>query len=749
MEKSIFVIKRSGQREPFSPVKIKRILKWASEGVEDIDFEEISKYFEFNYSADGITTENLHKSLIDSCLDLISEDTPNYQIVAGRLLNYSLRKKVWGGINPPRLIDLVKQNIKLGYYDPDILNQYSVRDINKINEFIDHNRDLNFTHSGIKQMMDKYLIQNRETKELFETPQFAYILVAMTLFSKEKENRLQWIKKAYNYFSAFKINLATPVVAGARTTLKSYASCALFDVGDSMTSIGSHDYLFKKASAARYGLGFNISRMRPINAKIRAGEVLHTGLVPYLKNFEAGIKSCMQNSIRGASGTVFINWWHLQIEDILCLKNNSLPDERAVRFLDYCLCFSKLLRDRIKAKENITLFNPNEVPELVENFGLQGWDEMYTKREGDTNISKKVIPAIELMRLYAKERLATGRIYSLDVDNINAQTPYNERIGQSNLCLEVLQPTKPSEKWDDENAQIGVCVLGAINALNVLDDEFEDVCEVAVRMLDNLIEYQDYFDLAAKNFAIKYRSLGIGVLNFAAYMADKKTKYDDENAPNVAAEFAEKLSYYTIKASIKLAKERGVFEFFDKTKWKDGSLPTDRYNRNVDNFVNTQLKLDWELLRADLLKYGIRNSTLTAAMPVDSSSLISSSTSGLEPIRDYITSKESKAGKLIFIAPKIKENKEFYTLAFDLRSTDSLAKVYAAINKFCCMSISANTYLNINHYDNKEIPLSVIVRDTLFFFEIGGKTQYYCNTYDGGGSEENIQDDCSSGACKL
>lgn len=750
MQKNIYVVKRSGEKEPFQPSKIKRILKWATENIKDIDFDQIAQHFEFNYTADGITTENIHKSLIDSCLDLISEDNPDYQIVAGRLLNYALRKKVWGGINPPRLIDLIRSNTKLGYYDKLILEKFSTKEINKINEFIDHNRDLNFTHSGIKQLIDKYLVQDRETKEVFETPQFVYVLVAMTLFANEKNDRLNWIKKAYDYFSMFKINLATPVIAGARTPLRSFASCALFSVGDSLNSIGTHDFLFKKASASRYGLGFNISKIRPLNSKIRQGDVLHTGLVPYLKSFESGIKSCHQNGIRGASGTVFINWWHQQVEDVLVLKNNSLPDERAVRFLDYCLGFSNLFLDRIKTKSDITLFNPKEVPELVDNFGKPEWNEMYLAREKDTTISKKTIPAMELMRTYAKERLSTGRIYSLNVDNINSQSPYNECVTQSNLCMEVVQPLKSSEKWNDENALIGVCILSAVNALNVKDEEFEDVCSVTVRMLDNLIDYQSYFDLAAENFAKKYRSLGIGALNFAAYLADKKVKYEDDIAPTVAAQFAEKVSYYSIKASIQLAKEKGVFEFFDKTKWKDGSLPIDRYNKNVDKFVDSNLNLDWESLRSDLLKYGIRNSTLTAYMPVESSSVISGSTSGLEPIRDYIVSKTSKAGALISVAPKIKENKKFYTLAFDIKDTQILAKIYAAINKFTCMSISANTYLNVAHYENKEIPLSTIVLDTIRFFEMGGKTQYYCNTEDSAGSEDNYSDSgCSSGACTL
>lgn len=749
MNNKIFVVKRSGETEEFNVKKIKKVVDWAIKDLNDVHTDQIIKYFDFNYTSDGISTEQIHNSLIDTCLDLISVDTPDYQYVAGRLLNYSIRKKVWGGANPPRLIDLIKQNTKLGYYSPSILEKYSVKDINKINEFIKHDRDFDFTHGGIKQMVDKYLVQNRSTKEIFESPQFVYALVSMTLFQGEKKDRLEWVKRAYDGFSTFKINLATPVLAGARTPLKSYASCALFAVDDTLDSICAHDYLFKKASAARYGLGFDISRLRPLNAKIRNGDVLHTGLVPYLKNFEAGIKSCHQNGLRGASGTVFINWWHMQVEDVLVLKNNALPDELSVRHLDFCLVFSKLLRERIKTNQKVSLFNPHECPELIERFGYHDWDDLYLKRENDDSVSRKVISARSLGALFAKERLGTGRVYAMDIDNVNDQSPYNEQVTQSNLCVEVLQPTHPSHKWNDENGMIGVCILSGINALNVSDDEFESICEVTVRMLDNLIDYQDYFDTAAGRFAKKYRSLGIGTLNFAAYLADKHVKYDDIDAPNVAAEFAEKLSYYTIKASIGLAKERGAFEYLDKTKWKEGSLPIDRYSRTVDEFVTTPLALDWEALRKDLIKFGIRHSTLTAYMPVESSSVVSGSTSGVEPIRDYIISKTSKAGKVISVAPRLKKNKHFYSLAFDLTSNDYLGKVYAAINKFTCMSISANTYINVSHFENKQVPLSTIIKDTLNFFDWGGKTQYYNNTEDGSGESEMNESGCAGGACSL
>jgi ribonucleotide reductase alpha subunit len=993
MNKEIFVIKRSGEKEKFNPSKIKKVLKWACVGL-DVDADKVLEHFEFNYTSDGISTINIHKSLIEACLDLISIESPDYQYVAGRLLNYSLRKSVWGGNNPPRLIDIIKTNVKLGNYDKSLLENYTAKEINKINEFIDHNRDFDFTHGGIKQMMDKYLVQNRKTGEIFETPQFAYVLVAMTLFAKEEKDRLDWIKKAYDSYSTWKINLATPVIAGARTPLRSFASCALFAVDDSLDSIGATDYLLKKASASRYGLGLDISRIRPVGAAIRHGDVLHTGLVPYLKNFESGIKSCHQNGIRGSSATVFINWWHAQVEDVIVLKNNALPDERAVRFLDYCLVFSDLLINRVKNKQNITLFNPHETPELQENFGLPCWDEMYLKREQDPTVYKKVIPAISLMTLYAKERLGTGRIYSMHIENSNKYSPFLEKIGQSNLCvsgdqrvvtshglltakdlyenygdltvfnnnksvksskmhliannsdvytirlenglshtitdyhkvlirtsksgdpivtedremkdltigdyvaiqtkkgifgtlslndlenlpkspscidtdktkipdyywkaneatqkmyilslrhvdentppssfyitstsksfleelqilslnlgfsttidnsnftiangqdcyrlsfsfseerdgfskivsieykgkedvycisvdhedkhfvcngiithncMEILHPTIPSQKWNDEDAYIGVCILAGINALYVKKDEFESICEIAVRQLDNLISYQTYFDKAAENFAKKYRSLAIGTLNFAGLLAEKGIRYDTPEAAKAAAELAEKISYYSIKASIKLAKERGAFEFFNKTKWSNCELPIDRYCENIDQYIDPP-KLDWESLRDDLKKYGIRNSTLTGYMPVESSSVISGSTSGIEPIRDYIVSKTSKAGKVVVVAPNLKRDFVNYSLAFDL-PIEAMQLVYAAFSKYTCMAISANNYVNVSHYENKQVPLSVVVKDTLAYFNLGGKTQYYFNTEDDSG--EDSGSGCSSGACSI
>lgn len=750
MSISINIIKRNGRKEQFDFKKIKKIISWATNGIEDVSGDAVFDNSKISFY-EGITSKEIHSTVIESAVNLISIEEPNYQYVAGRLLNYSLRKEVWGSKSAPRLIDLVKTNVERGFYDKQLLEKYSVKELNKINDFIEHDRDFLFTHGGIKQLMDKYLVQNRKTKEIVETPQFLYALVAATLFiNEDKDVRLKWVKKAYDYFSSFKINLATPVLAGARTPLQSYASCALFNVDDTLDSIGAHDYLFKKASASRYGLGLNVSRIRPINAKIRNGDVLHTGLVPYLKNFESGIKSCHQNGIRGASGTVFVNDWHPQVEEVVVLRDNALPDDRAVRHLDYSVCMSRLFIERMKKNEDYTLFNPHEVKELTNKFGLEESRKLYLDAEKNPELETKVkINARKLMTTIAKQRLETGRIYTSFVENMNEHNPFKEAIQQQNLCQEVAQPTISSQKWNDPNALVGVCILAAINPYDIKDDvEFEDVASVAVRMLDNLIDIQGYFDLAAKNFATKYRSLAIGTLNFAAYMARNKTLYIDKEAPNVAARLAEKISYYTIKASIGLAKERGKLEFYEKTKWADGILPIDHYKKTIDEFVTEPLNLDWEILRTELKQHGIRNSTLTAYMPVESSSVVSGSTSGIEPIRDYMVSKLSRMGKTIVIAPDVKKYKDYYTLAFDMKNNDGLLKVYAAINKFTDMAISANTYVNVAHYENKQIPLSVIVQDICKAENWGLKSLYYNNCEDGSHTKEE-ESSCAGGACKL
>lgn len=620
MNKEIYIKKRTGQLEKFNADKINRVLQWATENIKGVSFEEVAMNAHLSFF-DGMSTSDVHKLLIESAANLITEESSNYQYVASRLLNYQLRKDVWGGKNPPKLYDIVKENISNLVYDENIVLWYTKREFDKIDEFIKHDRDFNFTYAGIKQLCDKYLVQNRSTKKTYETPQFAYMLIAMTFFKDyDKENRLDYIKRAYNYFSKHKINLPTPIMAGVRTVLKSYASCSLFTLDDTLKSIFANNSAVGFATAGRYGIGINLSRLRATNAPIRSGEVIHTGPIPFLKTFESTVKSCHQNGIRGGSATANFAWFHYDIMDILVLKNNQGTDDNRVRKLDYCIGLDKLIFERFLQNKDVTLFSYHECPSLWNNFGLPGFRELYEEAESNKNIKfKKKVSARELMGLLAKERLETGRIYTMFVDHANEHGSWLDQVDTSNLCVEINHPLIPINDVNDKNGEIGVCILAALNWLEIKDDnELESVCDVIVRMLDSLIDHQDYFVPAAENFAKKRRSLGVGISNLAALLAKNGIKYWDVDAPNFVSKWMEKTSYYLIKASVQMARELGKCEKFDRTKFSQGILPIDTYKRDIDEFITEKLHCDWESLRDDINKYGMRHSTLTACMPVES-----------------------------------------------------------------------------------------------------------------------------------
>jgi ribonucleoside-diphosphate reductase alpha chain len=731
MKKSMTVKKRSGEIERFDADKINKVLMWACLDIADTSFEEVAMNANLSFF-DGISSKDVHNTLIEAAAGLISEEKPQYQYVASRLMNYQLRKEVWGGRNAPKLIDFVKENIKAGVYDPDILKWYDEREFHKLDEYLKHDRDFNFAYAGIKQLCDKYLVQNRTTKRIFETPQFAYILIAMTLFKGYKENRLQYVKKAYNYFSQHKINLPTPIMAGVRTTLKSYASCALFTVDDNLNSIFANNSAVGMATANRYGIGMNISRIRAVNSPVKGGMVSHTGPVPFLKMYESTVKSCHQNGIRGGSATVNAAWFHHDIEDILVLKNNAGTDDNRVRKLDYCIGFDRVFYDRVLKNEKITLFSYHEVPELWNNFGMPNFKDLYEAAEKNNKLKfKKTMNARDLFLLFSKERVETGRIYLMNVDHANSHGSWLEQVDTSNLCLEVNHPLIPITDINDQNGEIGVCILSALNLLEVSKDEMEPVCDVIVRMLDELIDHQDYFVPAAANFAKRRRSLGVGVTNLAAYLADLGVKYYDKAAPNKAAAIMEQVSFHLIKASVELAKEKGACEKFDKTKFSKGILPIDTYCKSIDEFVTEKLHCDWESLRKDIKQYGMRHSTLTAIMPVESSSVIQSSTNGIEPPRSLISQKRSKAGIIPVVVPNIRNKKNDYTLAFEMPNNQGYLKVVAALQKFTDMSISTNLYYNVNRYPNKIPNQTELLGDIMLAYKYGIKNLYYTNTFDG------------------
>lgn len=752
MAKDISIKKRNGKTEKFSADKINRVLQWAVEDLKDVSFEAVAMNAHLNFF-DGMESKDIHSTLIESAASLISEENPNYQFVAGRLLNYQLRKSVWGSNVPPSLLSLTKSNVSLGLYDPEILKWYDEKEFDKINEFIKHDRDFDISYAGVRQLCDKYLVQNRATKKIYETPQFLYILVAMTFFKSYKENRLEYIKKAYDCFSKFKINLATPIMSGARTNLKSYASCCLISIDDTLNSIFNSNTAVGLATASSYGIGISQSRIRATNSPVRGGVVIHPGPIPFAKVFESTVKASFQNS-RGGSATNNFAWFHSDIQEILVLKNNAGTDDNRVRKLDYCIGLDKVILDRFIKDEDVTLFSYHECPELWDNHGLPSFKALYEAAENNKNIKfKKKIKARELMMLLAKERLETGRIYVLFVDHANEHGSWKGHVDMTNLCVEVINKVKPIQSIDDPNGEIGICVLAALNWLTINSEkEMSDACDIAVRTLDALIDHQNYFVPAAANFCKKRRSIGVGVTNLAGYLANYGIKYFDKEAPNAVARKMEQMAYYLTKSSVQLAKEFGPCEKYNETKYSDGVLPIDNYKKDVDDFVTVPLEMDWDSIRSDLAKHGIRHSTLMCNMPAEASSIVQSSTNGIEPPRSLISYKGSKTSVVPVVVPNIDKNKKNYTLAFDMPSNEGYLKVAAAMQKFIDMSMSTNTYYVPSRYPSNTVPAEVVLRDILTAYKYGIKSLYYANTDDGNfqsASSSFTKEEGCGDACKI
>ncbi len=742
----INVTKRNGEVVPFDIEKVHRVIGWAIDGYTNVSVSDVEMNAKLNLY-EGITTEKIHEALIKSASNLISLENPNYQYVAARLLNYSLRKQVWGESEPPRLFDHINYCILNNSYDKDILANYSESEIHKLGKYIKHNRDDSFTYSGLQQLVDKYLIKNRSSGVIYETPQFAYMLIAMIGFQKyPKETRLDYVKKFYDALSLFKLNLPTPIMAGVRSSIRQYASCTLFDCDDSLDSIFATLTGVGHYSAKRAGIGINTGRIRPINSYIRGGEVVHTGIIPYLKCFESVVKSTQQNGIRGASATINIPFWHPEIMDVLVLKNNAGTDENRVRKLDYVIQCSKLLYDRIIRDEEITLFSPHECKDLFDAFGMPEFDALYEKKEKDKSLKFKTkIKAREFAELLAGERFDTARIYIMNIDHCNSHNAFIDKVGMTNLCVEITQPTIPLKSILDELAEIGVCILACINALQTELEEVPNVADLIVRFLDELIDHQDYVVKAAENFTKNRRSLGIGFTNIAALFAHKKVEYGSPESLLLLDEYSEYLQYFLLKASCNLAKEKGPCAKFDRTHYSNGLLPIDTYCKSVDTIVSRDYSLPWDELRDEIQKYGLRNSTLTAQPPTESSSVIQNSTNGIEPIRELISYKKSKTGILTQIAPNIKSHK-YYTSAWDIKSNQTLNNVSAVIQKWFDMAISTNHYYNPANFENGNVPRSVIIKDIIHAYKMGVKTLYYSNTNDG---EVEQTSNCTSGACAI
>ena len=734
MTKEIYITKRSGSKEKLDLDKMHFVVEEACKGLSGVSASQIEMNADLQFY-DGMTTDEIQNILVKSANDLISLEAPNYQYAAARLLLYTLQKQVYGRYEHKSLTEVIDANIDRGVYDPAIKEKYSQTELKKMNTWIKHDRNEEFTYAGLRQVVDKYLCQDRSNGDIFETPQFMYMMIAATLFADyPKETRLTYVKKYYDATSLFKINIPTPVMAGVRTPIRQFASCVLVDVDDTLPSIFSSNSAIGYYIAQRAGIGINAGRVRAINSKIRGGEVAHTGVVPFLKVYESTVRSCTQNGVRGGSATTHFPIWHYEIEDILVLKNNKGTEDNRVRKLDYSIQINKTFYERLLADKDITLFSPHDVPEVYDAFysgDNDKFQEVYEAAERKTSIRKKKLKARELFGDLLKERAETGRIYIMNVDHANSHSSFKDPVYMSNLCQEITLPTKPIQHIDDEEGEIALCILSAINVGLITHlEELENLCDLAVRALEEIIDYQGYPVKAAEVSTKARRSLGIGYIGLAHYLAKHKVKYSDKEAWKLVHELSEAFQYYLLVASNELAKERGACEYFDRTKYADGVLPIDTYKKDVDDVIKAKLQYDWNDLRKDIKQHGLRHSTLSAQMPSESSSVVSNATNGIEPPRGYLSVKKSKKGPLKQVVPQYTTLKQHYTLLWDMPSNEGYINIVAVMQKFFDQAISGNWSYNPTHFENNEVPMSVMIKDLLNTYKYGWKTSYYQNTYD-------------------
>lgn len=774
MNNNLYVTKRNGEKEAIDLDKIHKVITWAAKDLNNVSVSqvEIKAHIQFY---EGISTEVIHETIIKSAADLISTDAPDYQYLAARLAIFHLRKKAYGQFEPPNLYEHVQRMIETGKYDAHILEDYSKEEIDELDDYIDHWRDMTFSYAAVKQLEGKYLVQNRVTGEIYESAQFLYILVAACLFANyPKDTRLDYIKRFYDAASKFKISLPTPIMSGVRTPTRQFSSCVLIETGDSLDSINATASAIVKYVSQRAGIGINAGRIRALGSPIRGGEAFHTGCLPFYKYFQTAVKSCSQGGVRGGAATLFYPLWHLEVESLLVLKNNRGVEENRVRHLDYGVQFNKLMYQRMLKDQNITLFSPSDVPGLYDAFfaDQDEFEQLYVKYENDPSIRKKQIKAMELFSLFMQERASTGRIYLQNVDHCNTHSPFNPKLApvrQSNLCLEIALPTKPLEHVNDENGEIALCTLSAFNlgAIKSLD-EFEELSDLAVRALDCLLDYQDYPVPAALNATEGRRTLGIGVINFAYYLAKNGVKYSDHTANGLVHRTFEAMQYYLLKASNNLAKEKGACPKFNETTYAQGLMPVDTYRKELDAICSEPLHYDWDALRKDIVEHGLRNSTLSALMPSETSSQISNATNGIEPPRGHISIKSSKDGVLKQVVPEYERLKDQYELLWDIPSNDGYLQLVGIMQKFIDQTISANTSYDPSKYEGGKVPMKLLLKDLLTTYKLGVKTLYYHNTRDGAADASNSDvakdeaktsqatevvmaedDDCAGGACKI
>ena len=769
MSSRITIIKRDGRKEDLNLDKIHRVVFWATEGLTGVSASELEIKSQLQFY-NNMKTIDIQETLIKAAADLISEDSPNYQYVAGRLINYALRKEVYNDYKPITLLNLVKKNVDLGYYTSELLNWYDESEWNRLDSYIKHDRDMDLTYVAMEQLRGKYLVQNRVTKQILETPQMTYILIAATLFhSYPKETRMHWVREYYEAISTHDISLPTPVMAGVRTPQRQFSSCVLIETDDSLDSINATTSAIVKYVSQKAGIGLGAGRIRALGSPVRNGDTSHTGVIPFYKMFQAAVRSCSQGGVRNGAATLYYPIWHYEVEDLLVLKNSKGIEDNRVRHMDYGVQFSRLFYQRLIQGGDISLFSPNDVPEMYEAFftDQDKFAELYEKAENNSKLRKKKVKAIDLFSAFIKERKDTGRIYLMNVDNANTHSSFNEKVApikQSNLCCEINLPTKPLTHIFDEDGRIALCTLSAINWGNIKDPkEFEKPCALAVRGLDALLTYQSYPVKAAEIATKEYRPLGVGIINLAYWLAKNDLSYSDNASLKKIDEYAEAWSYYLIKASVDLAKEQGSCEKPEDTKYAKGIVPIDTRKKDIDDLIPHVERMPWTQLREDLKTYGIRNATLMALMPAETSAQIANATNGIEPPRSYISVKQSKHGVLKQVVPEYRRLKNKYELLWDQQSPEGYLKICAILQKYVDQGISVNTSYNPQFFEDEKIPMSDMLKHVLMFYKLGGKQLYYFNSYDGQGElnvnklvgeelpeikgAELIEDECES--CKI
>lgn len=756
MNKNILVTKRDGDKEQLDLEKIHKVITWAAEGLNHVSVSEVELKSHIQFY-DGIKTTDIHETLIKSAADLISEQAPDYQYLAARLAIFHLRKKAYGQFEPPRLYDLVVRLVEMNKYDQHLLTDYTEAEFDQMNALLDHSRDMDFSYAAVKQLEGKYLVQNRVTGVYYESPQMLYMLIGACLFaSYPKDTRMDFIERFYNAVSTFRLSLPTPIMSGVRTPTRQFSSCVLIECGDSLDSINATSSAIVKYVSQRAGIGINAGNIRALGSPIRNGEAFHTGCIPFYKHFQTAVKSCSQGGVRGGAATLFYPIWHLEVENLLVLKNNRGVEENRVRHLDYGVQFNKLMYQRLIEGGNITLFSPSDVPGLYDAFfaDQEKFEQLYVQYEQNSSIRKTTLKAIELFSLFASERASTGRIYLQNVDHCNTHSPFDPAVApvrQSNLCLEIALPTKPLSHVHDEEGEIALCTLAAFNLGALTDlDELDELSDLIVRALDSLLDYQDYPVPAAYNATMGRRPLGVGVINFANYLAKNSVRYSDGSANSLTHRTFEAIQYYLLKASNRLAREKGSCTKFNETTYAQGILPVDTYKQDLDSVCSESLRLDWEGLRSDIKAHGLRNSTLTALMPSETSSQISNATNGIEPPRGFVSVKASKDGILKQVVPDFEELKDRYELLWNIPANDGYLQLVAIMQKFVDQTISANTNYDPNQFEGGKVPMKLLLKDLLTAYKLGVKTLYYHNTRDGAAdSQSDMDDGCAGGACKI